>query len=53
MCSYLCVTQAKLHAKTQEYAQQQLSSVALPSSFCATFDPWFVNIMGDCFIRGL
>ena len=44
MYSYLCVMQAKSHSKIQDYVQQQLSSVALPSSFCATFDPWLVNI---------
>ena len=29
----------------QEYAQQELSGVTLPSSFSATFDPWSVRII--------
>ena len=28
----------------QEYAQQELSNVTLPSSFSTTFDPWSVKI---------
>ena len=33
----------------QEFAQQELSGVTLPSSFSATFDPWSVRIIKlDC-----
>ena len=58
MCIYAQVKaytdkNAKNAKNGQEYTQQQLSGVTLPSSFCTTYDPWSVmiqsNMLSICF----